>query len=48
MKLHVYAPTLGNAQYKLFVQQDSGSYTQCFSGAKILPTEVSSGWVTLE
>jgi hypothetical protein len=48
MKLRVYAPLLGNTQYKLFVQQDTGSYTQCFSAAKTLPTEVSSGWCTLE
>jgi len=47
LKLRVYAPTLGNTQYQLFVQQDSGSYTQCFSGYKTLPTEVSSSWVTV-
>lgn len=48
MKLRVYAPLLGNTQYKLFVQQDSGSYTQCFSGTKTFPPAVSNGWLTLE
>jgi hypothetical protein len=47
MKIRAFAPALGITQYNLFVQQDNGSYSMCFSGAQTMPTELTSGWVTL-
>jgi hypothetical protein len=43
-----FAPQLGNTQYQLYVQQDSGSYTMCYSAVQTIPSGVTSGWVTLQ
>ena len=47
MKVRAYAPQLGNTQYQLLIQQDSGSYTMCFSGQLNFPSGIASNWVTL-
>ena len=48
LRARVFALQLGNTQYQLFIQQDSGSYTMCFSGPQSLPSAIASSWVTLD
>jgi hypothetical protein len=48
IKARAYAPKLGNTVYQLFVQQEGGSYTMCFSEYLAVPPELTSSWVTLE
>jgi hypothetical protein len=48
LRVRAFAQTLGNTQYQLFIQQDSGSYTICLSGQLNLPSGIASSWVTLD
>jgi hypothetical protein len=48
LRARVFAQQLGNTQYQLFIQQDSGNYTMCFSGLQSLPSGIASSWVTLD
>jgi len=48
MKIRARAHELGNTQYQMLIQQDSGEYVLCFSPVTSLPAGITTSWVTLE
>lgn len=48
MKIRARARALGNTQYQMLIQQDSGDYVMCFSAITSVPPEITTSWVTLE